>query len=227
MESVLLGVQRPQNSFTPSEALALPAPRATRDRPRRARPTSARRPPGACSSTHALMPYHRLIVAVVLVNAAVLVHHLARGDWRIADGSALSALVRADARQPHRRRPHPPAARPQRPLRAGGPRARASWPLWVRWSISKVHHVGGIHVGARARRHRLAVRLHGVAIVARGARAGGRLADDARPRLRARRARAVRRRSAPRPPVRSPRAQRVRADATASAAGRRSRCSGR
>jgi hypothetical protein len=26
-------------------------------------------------------------------------------------------------------------------------RGSRSWPLWLRWSVSKVHHVGGIHVG--------------------------------------------------------------------------------
>jgi hypothetical protein len=40
-----------------------------------------------------LMPYHRLIVAVLLINAGVLGYHLDRGDWLIADGSALSALA--------------------------------------------------------------------------------------------------------------------------------------
>ena len=26
-------------------------------------------------------------------------------------------------------------------------RGSRSWPLWLRWSVSKVHHVGGIHAG--------------------------------------------------------------------------------
>ena len=38
------------------------------------------------------MPYHRLMVTVMVVNLAVLFHHVRRGDWQIADGSALSAL---------------------------------------------------------------------------------------------------------------------------------------
>ena len=146
MESVLLGVQRPQNSFTPSEALALPAPRATRDRP----PAPARR--GATAVRRALkhpraMPYHRLIVAVVAVNVALLCHHLQRGDWRIDDGSALSALagltlVNLAAAV---------VIRQQTVLNAlfglAG-RGSRSWPLWLRWSVSKVHHIGGIHAGA-------------------------------------------------------------------------------
>ena len=34
--------------------------------------------------------YLRLAVAVLAVNAGVLSYHLARGDWHVADGSALS-----------------------------------------------------------------------------------------------------------------------------------------
>jgi hypothetical protein len=26
-------------------------------------------------------------------------------------------------------------------------RGSTSWPLWLRWSVSKVHHIGGMHVG--------------------------------------------------------------------------------
>jgi hypothetical protein len=94
-----------------------------------------------------LMPYHRLLAAVLLTNIAVLVHHLYRGDWRIADGSALSALsaltlVNVTAAV---------LIRQQNVLNvlyglAG--RGSRDWPLWLRWSVSKVHHVGGIHAGA-------------------------------------------------------------------------------
>jgi hypothetical protein len=93
-----------------------------------------------------LMPYHRLIVAVLLVNAAALGFHLERGDWRIDDGSALSALsaltlVNLTAAV---------LIRQQNVLNllfglAG--RGSRTWPLWLRWSVSKVHHVGGIHAG--------------------------------------------------------------------------------
>lgn len=92
------------------------------------------------------MPYHRLIVAVLAINAGLLWYHLDRGDWLIDDGSALSALgaltlVNLTAAV---------LIRQQNVLNvlfglAG--RGSRSWPLWVRWSISKVHHVGGIHVG--------------------------------------------------------------------------------
>jgi hypothetical protein len=94
-----------------------------------------------------LMPYHRLVLAVVLINVGVLSYHLDRGDWRIDDGSALSALAALTL-------VNFTAAvliRQQSVLNVlfglagrGSPR----WPLWIRWSVSKVHHVGGIHVGA-------------------------------------------------------------------------------
>ncbi len=93
-----------------------------------------------------LMPYHRLIAAVVLINAAILCYHVDRGDWRVADGSAVSALagltlVNFTAAV---------LIRQQNVLNvlfglAG--RGSRSWPLWLRWSVSKVHHVGGIHAG--------------------------------------------------------------------------------
>jgi hypothetical protein len=91
-----------------------------------------------------LMPYHRLIALVALVNLAVVRFH---GDWRIDDGSALAAsadllLLNLAAAV---------LIRQQVVLNAlfglAG-RGRRSWPLWLRWSVSKVHHVGGIHAGA-------------------------------------------------------------------------------
>ncbi len=91
------------------------------------------------------MPYHRLIAGVLLANAGVLVVYA--GDWSVADGSALSelsslTLVNFAAAV---------VIRQQNVLNllyglAG--RGSTSWPLWVRWSVSKVHHVGGIHAGA-------------------------------------------------------------------------------
>jgi hypothetical protein len=91
-----------------------------------------------------LMPYHRLIALVALVNLAVVRFH---GDWRIGDAGALSAtadllLLNLAAAV---------LIRQQVVLNAlfglAG-RGRRSWPLWLRWSVSKVHHVGGIHAGA-------------------------------------------------------------------------------
>jgi hypothetical protein len=92
-----------------------------------------------------LMPYHRLIAGVLLSNAALLAYHL--GDWRIDDGSALSGmaplmLMNLAAAV---------LVRQQNVLNllfglAG--RGSRTWPLWLRWGVSKVHHVGGIHAGA-------------------------------------------------------------------------------
>src|SRR5687768_6890345 len=94
-----------------------------------------------------LMPYHRLLAAVLLLNLAVLILHLGRGDWRVGDGSALSALagltlVNLTAAVLIRQQSVRHALYG---LAGRGPR---SWPLWLRWSVSKVHHVGGIHAGA-------------------------------------------------------------------------------
>jgi hypothetical protein len=94
-----------------------------------------------------LMPYHRLIAAVLLANVAMLVLHVDRGDWRLGDGSALSALsaltlVNLTAAV---------VIRQQNVLNllyALAGRGSRGWPLWLRWSVSKVHHVGGIHAGA-------------------------------------------------------------------------------
>ena len=93
-----------------------------------------------------LTPFNRLILAVVLLNLGVLGYHLEHADWLIDDGSALSALssltlVNFAAAV---------LIRQQNVLNvlfglAG--RGSRSWPLWLRWSVSKVHHVGGIHVG--------------------------------------------------------------------------------
>jgi hypothetical protein len=103
---------------------------------------------------------------VLLVNLAVLAHHLARGDWRIDDGSALSALgaltlVNLTAAV---------LVRQQNVLNAlyglAG-RGSRSWPLWLRWSISKVHHVGGIHAGAALAATAWLVAFACVAVVAR------------------------------------------------------------
>jgi hypothetical protein len=39
------------------------------------------------------MHYHRLVAPVLMVNAWLLAGHLSRGDWHIADGSALAGLA--------------------------------------------------------------------------------------------------------------------------------------
>jgi hypothetical protein len=125
-----------------SDTLALPAPQAlTPTAPRAGR--SVRR----ALKHPRLMPYQRLLAAVLLINLAVLSAHLHAGDWRIDDGSALSALAGLTL-------VNLAAAvliRQQQVLNllfglAG--RGSRSWPLWLRWAVSKVHHVGGIHAGA-------------------------------------------------------------------------------
>lgn len=93
-----------------------------------------------------LMPYRRLMFTVVVVNLAMLFHHVRRGDWRIADGTALSALsaltlVNVTGAVLIRQQTF------LNILYGLAGRGSRSWPLWVRWSVSKVHHVGGIHAG--------------------------------------------------------------------------------
>ena len=92
------------------------------------------------------MPYFRLIALVVLINVAVLVHHLDRGDWLIADGSALSALATLTLlnftaavviRQQH----------VLNVLYGLAGRGSPTWPLWIRWSRVEGEPVGGIHAG--------------------------------------------------------------------------------
>jgi hypothetical protein len=94
-----------------------------------------------------LMHHHRLVVLVLAANAAVLVQHLARDDWRLADGSALRGLadlvvVNFAAAV---------LLRHQRLLdlvfRLAG-RGSVRWPRAVRWALGKVNHIGGLHVGA-------------------------------------------------------------------------------
>jgi hypothetical protein len=139
-------MQLPPNSFAPSDAVALPAPRAPRERPEAPATRAAGAVRRALKHPRA-MPYHRLIVGVLLVNLGLLWLHLARGDWRIDDGSALSALagltlVNLAAAVLIRQQTV------LNTLFALAGRGSRSWPLWLRWSVSKVHHVGGIHAGA-------------------------------------------------------------------------------
>jgi hypothetical protein len=131
----------PRLALAAAEGVALPAPGRTPVGPRDLALAAKR-----LSKHPRLMPYHRLILAVVLGNLGVLGYHLDRGDWLIDDGSALSALAALTL-------VNLTAAvliRQQTVLNvlfglAG--RGSRSWPLWLRWSVSKVHHVGGIHVG--------------------------------------------------------------------------------
>lgn len=93
------------------------------------------------------MPYHRLLLAVLAGNVAVLVVHLRSAGWDQAVASSLETLsdltlVNLAAAV---------LIRQQAVLNAlYGLAGRGSqeWPTWIRWGISKVHHIGGIHAGA-------------------------------------------------------------------------------
>ena len=133
---------RLQPALATGSAGALPAPAAAPAR----RPQDLRLAVRCLFKHPRLMPFNRLILAVVLLNLGVLGYHVGHADWQIDDGSALSAassltLVNFVAAV---------LIRQQNVLNvlfglAG--RGSRSWPLWLRWSVSKVHHVGGIHVG--------------------------------------------------------------------------------
>jgi hypothetical protein len=89
--------------------------------------------------------YWRLAVLVLAINVAALA--TASGGWRIDDGSALTALANLTLLN----LAVAVLIRQQRVLNliygvAG--RVPPSWPLPIRWTASKVTHVGGIHVGA-------------------------------------------------------------------------------
>ena len=94
-----------------------------------------------------LMHYHRLIALVVLVNGALLAQHLARGDWHVADGSALSGLADLIVAN----FAIAVLIRQQRVLNAifaVAGRGSSRWPLRLRWMVSKINHIGGLHAGA-------------------------------------------------------------------------------
>jgi hypothetical protein len=93
------------------------------------------------------MHYNRLIAVVLLANGALLAWHLARGDWHVAGGSALSGLadlivvnfaIAVLIRQQH----------VLNAIFGAAGRGPSRWPLRLRWLISKVNHIGGLHVGA-------------------------------------------------------------------------------
>jgi hypothetical protein len=81
--------------------------------------------------------YQRLILLVVAINLAVLALHGAT-----LAAAATSMLVNLTAavliRQQH----------VLNVLFGLAGRGSPAWPLWIRWTVSKVHHIGGIHVGA-------------------------------------------------------------------------------
>ena len=89
--------------------------------------------PGITVRRPRVLLYHRLIAGVLLANLAALALGPALADLALVNLAA-AVLIRQ-----------------QRVLNlifglAG--RGSRAWPLWVRWTVSKVHHIGGIHAGA-------------------------------------------------------------------------------
>jgi hypothetical protein len=114
-----------------------------------------------------LIAYQRLMLAVGLVNLGVLWAHLAVGDWSVDDGSALSGLASLTLVN----LAVAVLIRQQNVLNllfglAG--RGSRSWPLWLRWGVSNVHHVGGIHAGAALAGAAWLCAFVGVAVAAPG-----------------------------------------------------------
>ena len=110
------------------------------------RPSQCGRSLRAAAKHPRMMPYRRLMAAVVVVNLAILVAQVRAGAWQLADGSALAALstltlVNITVAVLVRNQAFLNA------LYGLAGRGSPSWPLWIRWGISKVHHVGGLHVG--------------------------------------------------------------------------------
>ena len=111
---------------------SLPLTLAPRLRRRAAGPGAVRR----ALKHPRVMPYQRLIALVLFLN--VLAPLLGAGG--LADFAALTLINLAGA----------VLIRRQQVLNvlfglAG--RSSRTWPLWLRWSVSKVSHVGGIHAG--------------------------------------------------------------------------------
>jgi hypothetical protein len=113
-------------------------------------PTAAARVSGGQEPSlapHRTTAYRRLLLGVLAVNLAVFVVHVRHHDWRIADGSAMAAFADLTLLNVA----VAIVVRQQVVLNvlyglAG--RGSPTWPLWIRWSIAKVHHVGGIHAGS-------------------------------------------------------------------------------
>ena len=169
----------------PSAPLAL-APRLRR---RRSGPGAVRR----ALKHPRVMPYQRLIALVLLANLGVLL----AGAGGLADLAALTLANLAGAvliRQQH----------VLNVLFGLAGRGSTGWPLWLRWSVSKVEPRRRAPRRLRARGHGVAVRVHGHG--AHRARHGHhpRRGERDRAPLPDRRRRRAARRPAPRP-------QRVRA----------------
>jgi hypothetical protein len=93
-----------------------------------------------------LMHYNRLIVAVLAANVGLFWYSLTSGAWWSGDRIALTALSNAALanfalaiiiRQQY----------VINLLFSLATRTRTRWPLKVRWTLAKVYHFGGLHVG--------------------------------------------------------------------------------
>ena len=84
-----------------------------------------------------LSVYQQLMLLVVAINAGVLWLH---GATLTATATAMLVNLTAAVliRQQH----------VLNVLFGLAGRGSPTWPLWIRWTVSKVHHIGGIHVGA-------------------------------------------------------------------------------
>jgi len=97
---------------------------------------------------HPLLRHHnRLVAGVVAANLMFLGYGLTRGQWWSSHGLALEVVVIAAqvnvALAVLLREQHVINF-----LYWLATRAPATWPLKVRWTLSKVYHFGGLHVGA-------------------------------------------------------------------------------
>lgn len=93
-----------------------------------------------------LMHYNRLIGLVVLVNLAFLIYGVTRGEWWTSseiDLGVISGLALANLSLAILIRQHYVVNLLFRIATS----APTSWPLSIRWSLGKVYHFGGLHVG--------------------------------------------------------------------------------
>lgn len=94
----------------------------------------------------ALMHYNRLILLVVLANLAILAYDVSQVGWWTSEGLALdrlSNLVLVNISLAI-------LIRQQYVINLLfwlATRAPTSWPLSIRWTLGKVYHFGGLHVG--------------------------------------------------------------------------------
>jgi hypothetical protein len=93
------------------------------------------------------MHYNRLIVGVVLANLAILAYGSTMGGWWLSNDSpllAVSTVAQANLATAI-------IVRQQYVINAIcwlATRAPTKWPLRIRWTLAKVYHLGGLHVGA-------------------------------------------------------------------------------